>query len=86
MSEATPAQPPPPPPPPIRAEIGSFVVDVRGGARIGRVMAMEWDRLVLRPLGGGIEWSVERADLRAPTDTEMATIRAVTAPVSRTVL
>ncbi|MFI6285792.1 hypothetical protein ACIBCM_13720 [Streptomyces sp. NPDC051018] len=46
--------------------VGALVFDIRRKS-LGVVMDTEWDRLYLRPPGGGIEWDASRADLRPAT-------------------
>ncbi|MEU8622969.1 hypothetical protein [Streptomyces sp. NPDC048623] len=67
-----------PEPPP---KLGSFVVDTSNGTpRPGEVTAHDGGTLYLRPPGGGIEWTVEPAHVRPPTEDERKRIRVLTTP------
>lgn len=55
----------------FQPEEGDFVYDTTRGT-VGRVMEMGIRRAYLRPVLGGREWDIHLADLRRPTEAELA--------------
>lgn len=58
-----------------------YAVDDEG--RIGRVQESYIGSVLLRPPGGGKEWSVAPESLRQPTADEMTQVRVFTTPVPK---
>lgn len=51
-------------------------------SKVGQVMASGPTTVTLRPVGGGLEWDVHRADIRRPTVAEELGARATVANIS----